>query len=113
VIADLPLGPGVFTAQLNVAHWNGGTFIPALVAQTAIVGEIGYNITSVQISPIVRVEELVISGAGPNENRFAVGAAYWPYLHNSNLKLFYTRITREAAAHGANQINLQWQLYFF
>ncbi len=113
VIADLPLGPGVLTAQLNAAHWTGGTFVPALVPQTAVVGEVGYNITAVQISPIVRVEELVISGPVANENRFAVGAAFWPYLHNSNLKLFYTRITRQAAPHGANQINLQWQVYFF
>jgi hypothetical protein len=115
-LVDLPLGPGVLTGQLNLAHWNNGTIGGAATlpfAQTAISAEAGFTLTAIQVSPIVRFEELVAAGAPPNENRFSIGAAYWPYLHNSNLKLFYTRTTRQNAPHGANQINLQWQLYFF
>jgi hypothetical protein len=112
-ILDLPAGPGVVTAQVNLAHWDGGTFIPALVKQTAIMGEAGYNIAAVQLSPIVRVEHL--SGDSPilTQNRYAVGVAFWPFNHNTNLKAFYTRISTDTAPHGANQFNLQWQVYFF
>ena len=34
---------GIATAQVNVAHWDGGTFIPALAKQTAVMAEAGYN----------------------------------------------------------------------
>jgi hypothetical protein len=112
-LVDLPLGPGVVTAQVNVAQWNGDTFIPGLVKQTAIVGEAGYNIAAIQVSPIFRYEH--ISGDAPlaTVSRYAGGLAFWPYGHNSNLKAFYTRIMQDGAPHGANQFNLQWQVYFF
>lgn len=119
VFADLPIGPGVFTGQLNLTHLNGGTFIPAatpLPGQTALMAEAGFNFKAFQVSPIVRFEHRWVDGpppAGASETRFSLGAAYWPYLHNSNLKLFYTRLSTEGALHGANQINLQWQVYFF
>jgi hypothetical protein len=111
-IMDMPLGPGVATAQVNFAHWDGGTFI-ALAKQTAIMGEAGYNISGLQLSPIVRVEHL--SGDAPvvTTNRYALGLAFWPHAHNTNLKAFYTRISQTGAAHGANQFVLQWQVYFF
>jgi hypothetical protein len=119
VFADLPIGPGVFTGQLNLTHLNGGTFIPAatpLPGQTALMAEAGFNFKAFQVSPIIRFEHRWVDGpppAGASETRFSLGAAYWPYLHNSNLKLFYTRLSTQDAAHGANQINLQWQVYFF
>ena len=49
----------------------------------------------------------------PTQNRYAGGLAYWCYGHNSNLKLFYTRIQEDGAPHGANQINLQWQIFIY
>jgi hypothetical protein len=112
-IVDMPAGPGVVTAQLNVAHWNGGTFIPTLLSQTAIMGEAGYLIDAVHLSPIVRVEHLEGSGTLRNQNRYAGGLAFWPYGHNSNLKAFYTRIRTDGAPRGFDQFNLQWQVYFF
>jgi hypothetical protein len=112
-IADLPLGPGVVTAQVNLAHWNGGTFIPLLVEQTALMAEAGYLFGALHLSPIVRFEQLWASGAVADQTRFGLGLAFWPYGHNSNLKAFYTRLEQDGAAQGANQFNLQWQLYFF
>jgi hypothetical protein len=110
-ILDLPAGPGVVTAQVNLAQWDGSGFI-ALPKQTAIMGEAGYNIAAVQISPIVRVEH--ISGNSPvvTTNRYALGIAYWPYNHNTNLKAFFTRISPDGQD-DFNQFNLQWQVYFF
>jgi hypothetical protein len=112
-IVDMPVGPGVVTGQLNLAHWNGGTLIPALVKQTALMGEAGYNFAGFQVSPIIRYEHLWGSGAVANEARYSLGAAYWPYGHNMNLKAFYSRVQTTGAARGFNQFNLQWQVYFF
>lgn len=116
--ADLPVGPGVVTAQVNFAQWNagdktdllGGAIIPK---QTAFMGEAGYTISGIHISPIVRYDQLWTKATGGDQKRIGGGVAFWPYLHNSNLKVFYTRLINEGAPHGANQINLQWQVYFF
>ncbi|HTB61484.1 MAG TPA: hypothetical protein VLC06_26635 [Polyangia bacterium] len=108
--ADLPAGPGIFTAQVNAAHWNGGTFIPGLPKETAVMGEIGYNFDPVHISPIFRAEYLWSTVA--NQSHLGGGLAFWPYGHNSNLKAFYTRNSETGAPHGDNQFNVQWQLYF-
>jgi hypothetical protein len=124
---DLPMGPGVLTAQLNVAHWNGHDFIPMAIVtgqtgivlqdQTAVMGEAGFTFFGPRLSPIVRYEHLQ-GPLLPPQNRYAGGVAIWAFGHNSNLKAFYTRITQEAPeggapTHGANQFNLQWQVYFF
>src|SRR5205814_4232995 len=65
VFADLPLGPGIFTAQVNVVHMTGGTFIPYMVSattgavtglatQTALMSEVGFNFSGLNLSPIFR-----------------------------------------------------------
>jgi len=117
VFADLPLGGGnVLTAQVNVAHWDGGTFIPGLVKQTAIMGEAGFLIGAAKISPIIRVEELLIKNAAmadANQTRIGPGIALWPFGHNSNLKAFYSHTTVQGEPHAASQYNVQWQLYFY
>jgi hypothetical protein len=111
VFADYPVAPlGGVTAQINVAHWNGGSFI-ALPKQTAIMGEAGFRFMPINLSPIVRFEHL--SGDLPTQNRIVCGVAFWPYGHNSNVKLFYTRFKEDGAARGTNQVNLQWQLYAY
>ena len=119
-IVDMPVGPGVVTGQLNLAHWNGGTLLPLLLSQTALMAEAGYNFAGFQVSPIVRYEHLWGSGAPAapatylaNQARYSVGVAYWPYGHNMNLKAFYSRVQTTGEARGFNQFNLQWQVYFF
>jgi len=107
--ADLPVGPGVFTAQVNVARWNGGTFATAMPKQTAVMSEIGFNF-NLMISPIARIEYLW----GPaNIYHMGGGLAFWPFGHTSNLKAFYTRNWEQGTLHADNQVNLQWQLFFF
>ncbi len=112
-IVDLPAGPGVVTAQVNLAHWDGGTFIPAMVKQTALMGEAGYTIAVVRLSPIVHVEQRWGSGDVQNETRLSGGLAFWPYGHTSNVKAFYTHVKTNGEANGYNQFNLQWQVFFF
>jgi hypothetical protein len=102
---------------VNYAHWNGGSFIPELTRQQAIMGEAGFLVSEIQLSPIVRYEHLWGSNNGtqnlPDETRYIAGLAYWPFGHNSNLKAFYSRIHTVGAARDTNQFNVQWQLFVY
>lgn len=117
---DLPLGPGVATAQVNVAHYDGSDFIVAggistpLAEQTSVMAEAGYLIDAVDLSPVVRFERQWITTTSTHETRFGGGLAFWPYGHGFNVKAFYQRITPDAEGqHGYHQINLQTQVYVF
>jgi hypothetical protein len=114
VLVDQPLGPaGVFTAQVNVAHWDGGTMpLVGIAKSTAVMGEAGFLIAAAHLSPIVRVEHTWITNAN-DDTYLGGGLAFWPYGHNSNLKAFYTNHKVQNAANGGSQFNVQWQLYFF
>jgi hypothetical protein len=128
-ILDMPLGPGVLTAQVDVSHWNGGTWLntPAVVLgrQSAFMSELGYLINAANLSPIFRFEKRWINdnratAGNPNETRWGGGLAFWPYGHNFNLKAFYTRVVptyaqsgANAAWHDYNQANIQAQFYIF
>jgi hypothetical protein len=114
VFADLPVGPiGVATGQVNVARWDGGTFLPGLAKQTAVMGEAGFYFAAVKLSPIIRVEVLDGTGTVADEYRLSGGIAYWPYNHNGNIKAFFSRSHRDNNAHAINQINLQGQVFVF
>jgi len=121
---DLPLGPGVLTAQANLAHYDGKDYLVAggvttgpLPKQTSIMGEVGYLIDAINLSPIVRFERQTVSPTGAptvHETRIAGGLAFWPYGHAFNIKAFFQRVNPDAAMqHGFNQINLQTQVYVF
>jgi hypothetical protein len=110
---DMPLGPGVITAQAAFNQWDGGDFILALPKQSAIIGEVGYTFTGVKLSPIVRFESRSSDAVGLDETRFALGLAYWAHAHNFNLKAFFSRIEPEDPGEGYNAFNLQAQVYVF
>jgi hypothetical protein len=119
---DHPVGPGLLTAQVNVAHYDGKTFllnnatppVPALPKQTSIMAEAGYLIDSVDLSPIARFEWQSISPTSVHETRIGGGIAFWPYGHAFNVKAFYLRVKPDAPnQHGFNQLNLQTQVYVF
>jgi hypothetical protein len=109
---DMPLGPGVVTAQVDYSYWNGGGYLP-LAKQWAVQGEAGYTFLPIAVAPIVRIEHLHVDTPSSTQNRYAGGLAYWCYGHNSNLKFFYTRLQQDGAAHGGNQFNLQWQIFLY
>jgi hypothetical protein len=125
VFVDVPTGSfGVFTAQADFVRWDGGTFIMALPKHTAMMAEIGYLFGSIMLSPIFRYERLVgqnlpnsnpptVDPSDPNETRYGGGVAFWPYGHNSNVKAFISRVHYEPGTQDFNQINVQWQLYFY
>jgi hypothetical protein len=123
VFVDLPLGPGVLTAQVNLGYWNGGrTLLPAppapnvLREQTALMAEAGYLINALHLSPIVRFENRWVVGedaAVPDELRIGGGVAFWPYGHNINVKAFLMNIQPTPSSHSYLAFNLQTQLYAF
>jgi hypothetical protein len=115
-ITDLPLGPGLFTAQVNFAYWNlSNTTFVATPKQYALMGEAGYLLNAV-FSPIVRAEFDHVNATNAKNTQLGLGLGWWPVGHNSNIKAFYTRILNSpvpAGGHNFNQINVQWQLYFY
>lgn len=113
---DLPAGPGIITAQANVLQWDGGVFVQSLPKATVIMAEAGYLVRPIMLSPSVRFEKVTFANpnpSSPSEERIGGGLAFWPYGHNSNLKASFAHGTRSPAPHGFNQINLQWQVYFY
>jgi hypothetical protein len=115
IILDMPVGPGVLTAQADLSHWNGGTWV-TLPRQSAFMSEAGYLIDAINVSPIFRYEQRWVDNqtAGvPDEKRVGGGLAFWPYGHNINVKAFYTRVMPSPAKHDYNQVNVQAQLYVF
>jgi len=116
VFLDVPAGPGIITAQANFLQWDGGTFVKSLPKATVIMAEAGYLIRPLMLSPSFRFEKVTFDAPDasyPSEYRIGGGLAFWPYGHNSNLKASFTHATRTPAPHGFNQINLQWQVYFY
>jgi len=127
LFVDLPAGPGVVTLQGDVVHWDGGGFL-TLPKATVYMGEVGYLIGPLMLSPIARIERLVtplvpnpdttMTGliadpSNPSENRYGGGLAWWPYGHNSNVKAFFTRVHRDPGRHDFNVITVQWQVYVY
>jgi hypothetical protein len=128
VFVDLPVGPGILTAQFDGVHWDGGTFL-TLGKATVYMGELGYLIGPIMLSPIARIERLVTplvpmdpsmpnsaliaDPSNPSEDRYGGGLAFWPYGHNSNLKAFFTRVHRDPGRHDFNVITVQWQVYVY
>jgi hypothetical protein len=111
---DVSLGDGVLTGQVDLAAWDGGSSIPGLPEQKALMGELGYSFNALRLAPILRAEQRWVdaeTAAVPDETRLGGGLAYWLYGHNFNLKAFYTHVSPEPAAHGYNVFQLQAQWF--
>lgn len=136
-ILDLPAGPGIFTAQADWVRWNDETgititslnMVTSVPTNTALMVQAGYLFAPIMTTLYGQYEHLVApetagtdangnsvllpDATNPSENRYSVGLAFWPYGHNMNLKVLGAHVTRNPAPHAFNQINVQWQLYFF
>ncbi|HXU06413.1 MAG TPA: hypothetical protein VN903_35900 [Polyangia bacterium] len=137
LFVDLPLGPGILTAQADVGKWDGGIYrdannleiqFAAMGKATVYLAEVGYLIGPIMLSPIARFERLdtplvmnpdptmpgnIPDPNNPKEDRYGGGLAFWPYGHNSNLKAFFTRVHRQPSRHDFNVLTVQWQVYFY
>jgi len=129
LFVDLPVGPGVVTAQANVVQWDGGGLVQALKKDRAYMAEVGYLIGPIMVSPFARFERLVApeiptdatmpnsplipDAMNPSEDRYGGGLAFWPYGFNSNLKASFLHAHRTVQLHDFNVINVQWQVYYY
>jgi hypothetical protein len=137
LFVDLPVGPGILTAQADVGKWDGGIYrdqnnleimFAAMGKATVYLAEVGYLIGPIMLSPIARFERLdtplvpnpdpampgnIPDPSNPKEDRYGGGLAFWPYGHNSNLKAFFTRVHRQPSRHDFNVLTVQWQVYFY
>jgi hypothetical protein len=115
VFVDYPLAGNIVTAQVNVIHVDGdsGGYTPVVTKNTTVMAEAGFMIGMAHLSPIVRFERAFVTGDNNDDTYIGGGLAWWPYSHNSNLKAFFTNHKYEAAPKSGNQVNVQWQLYFF
>jgi hypothetical protein len=138
LFVDLPVGPGILTAQADFGKWDGGFYrdqnnlevqFAGMFKATVYMAELGYLIGPIMLSPFGRFERidtplahsdladpnspLIPDPANPKEDRYGGGLAFWPYGHNSNLKAFFTRVHRQPSRHDFNVITVQWQVYFY
>jgi hypothetical protein len=119
-LVDMPLGPGVVSAQVNFAQWNASnnTSLIELAKQRAIMAEGGYIIGEIALAPVVRFEQLTFAdpsaAARSNEMRYGGGLALFAFGHNSNLKAFFMKVHPTfMGLHDYNQAVVQWQLFFY
>jgi hypothetical protein len=115
VFIDLPIGSDVLTVQADVIRFDGGTWLGmALLKQTELMGEVGYRLGALDITPIVRVEKQMFANSGLTDIlRVSGGLAWWIMNHNVNVKAFYTYVKPDEPAQTYHQINLQMQFFVF
>ncbi len=122
---DWPLpNKDVVTVQVDHVQYDGGTWITTLPKQSGTSAEAGYRFAALKFSPILRWEHKsydVNTTTNLNETRVGGGIAWWFNGYNTNLKVFYNRITPDNVTIGAttttqhnyNQFVVQLQYFIF
>lgn len=119
VFLDWPLGEDVVTFQAD--RWTyEGTGFWLLPKQNDLFAEGSYRFGASKLAPLLRYEKKSMETANlanPDETRIGAGINWWFKNHTSNLKVYWQRVKPEApgvsALHAYNQMNLQWQLFYF
>jgi hypothetical protein len=115
VFVDLPIGPGAVTLALGYMHLDGGSAIPLLFEQHTFLGEIGYFISILTITPWFRYEtqRFVADANKPkDEERIQAGLTYYLFGHNLNFKAAYGLVAPSTGMH-SNTFTLQLQGFYF
>lgn len=110
---DYPVGPGAITAQVDYAHLDGGTTLPALLKQQNVLVEAGYYFTSLRLTPVLQYSNRDMADDAPGgEHRTSYGLNYWWAGQNANIKAAYTRINPSRAG-SQNEFTVQFQIFYF
>ena len=113
VFGEFPIGKNAITFQVNYMALDGGTYVPTLMKQTNLFGELGFLIGSIHLTPYIQYAEQDFDDTTLfDEDRMQIGLAYWIANHNLNLKLAYTKISKDDYE-DRNQFQLQFQLFQF
>jgi hypothetical protein len=110
--ADLPLGPGAITAQVDVNRLDGGANV-LLPKQNDLLVELGYLVKAWQLTPVMQLarRDMVGTNTG-DERRASVGANYWISSNNVSVKGAYTHITRPGLS-AQHEFTVQLQVFYF
>ncbi|MDP9121378.1 MAG: hypothetical protein M3O15_08435 [Acidobacteriota bacterium] len=110
---DQPVNNGDgLTLQVDYAWWDGHTFLPAIPKQKTLLAELGYYIHEIKLQPFLQYARQKLDVAGPGEKRYQAGLGYYFKGYNSNLKLAWSRIERDAVKK-RNEITMQYQVFAF
>jgi hypothetical protein len=111
---DLPIGSAsAVTAQFDYNRLNGRSTLTTLPDQHDWLGEFGWLIREVKLTPFVQVtrRDLVGLSVG-DEHRESAGAAYWWAAHNTSIKGAYTHISPSGAS-AQHEFTVQLQVFVF
>jgi hypothetical protein len=102
--------------QVQISHYDGGTFIPAPARQNDALVELAYFIAAAKVQPFAKFEQQKFSAASlevGNQTRWGGGLHY--YAHGQNLKLSaqLVRIFPQAPIRDTNEYTLAMQVWYY
>ncbi len=115
VFVEQPINKGEqgITAQFDWMRFDGGTFLPTLPKQDAVLVEAAYHFLSGRVSPLVQYARKTFDNPlTPNQSSYQVGVAYWMAKHQRNIKVTAGRQHVDRVP-DRTQILVQLQLYCF
>lgn len=115
VFVEQPLDGGRrgLTAQFNWTRHDGGTFVPGLPPQEAIVAEAAFHLLKWKVSPLAQYARRTFDNRlTPTQASWQVGVAYWMAGHQRNVKATVGRQHVERQA-DRTQVVVQLQLFYF
>jgi hypothetical protein len=114
VVLDQPVGGGnALTLQADYTKLDGGKTFVKLPEQVALLGELGFYLAGVKLSPIVQYSKLTFdkeTTTSLDQEKIAGGVAYWINGHRNNIKAFVAQI-KQSKTKDRMQYVLQWQVF--
>jgi len=115
VFVEQPVNGGEqgLTAQFNWTRFDGGTFLPGLAKQDAILLEAAFHFLKGKVSPLVQYSRKTFSDPlTPGQTVWQAGAAYWMAGHQRNIKVTAGRQHVDSQP-DRTQVLAQLQLFYF
>jgi hypothetical protein len=112
---EQPLNNGQegLTAQVNWTRFDGGTFLPALANQDALLVEAGVHLLKGKVSPLVQYSRKTFANPlTPTQCVWQAGVAYWLSGHQRNVKVTAGRQHIDGIP-DRTQVLAQLQLFYF
>ncbi len=115
VFVEQPINRGEqgLTAQFDWTRFDGGTFLPTLAKQDAVLVEVGVHLLKGKVSPIVQYSRKTFADPlTPGQYAWQAGVAYWMKGHQRNIKVTAGRQHVDGQA-DRTQVLAQLQLFYF
>jgi hypothetical protein len=113
VFTEYPFGPGAFTGQLDVTHFDGDVTFTTLPKQNDILLELGYLLRAIKVTPVLQFAHRdIVDVTRGDETRVSIGANYWWAAHNANVKVAYMNIDPKGLS-TQHEFTIQLQLFYY